>query len=129
MPVLNLTFQPGRLTVCQLPVNAAVPAWLAGAEGFVSITRTKSELSIVCPEGLPPAGVKQESGWRLIKIEGPLDFGLTGILASVLDPLAKAGISIFSISTYNTDYVLVKQDKVEAAVTALRQAGHVVRVD
>ncbi len=129
MPALTLSLQPAPLTVCQLASDAQIPAWVATAKSFVSITRTTEELSIVCAEGFPPAGVKQESGWRLLKVEGPLDFGLTGILASVLDPLARAGISIFSVSTYNTDYVLVKQDKAEAAVAALRQAGHTVRVD
>lgn len=126
---MNLSLTPDRLTVCQLPANAPLPAWAANANGFVSITRTTEELSIVCREGLAPADMKQEAGWRAFKIEGPLDFGLTGILASVLDPLAQAKISIFAISTYHTDYILVKADKVEAATAALRAAGHGVRID
>lgn len=128
-PRMNLSLSQERLTVCQLAADAPIPTWAGTAKAFVSISRTKEELSIVCAEGLVPAGIKQEAGWRMFKIEGPLDFGLTGILASVLDPLAKAGISIFSISTFNTDYVLVKQDKADAAVAALRAAGHTVKVD
>ena len=126
---MNLSLTPDRLTVCQLPANAPLPAWAANANGFVSITRTTEELSIVCREGLAPADMKQEAGWRAFKIEGPLDFGLTGILASVLDPLAQAKISIFAISTYHTDYILVKADKVEATTAALRAAGHNIRSD
>lgn len=126
---MNLSLTPDRLTVCQLPANAPLPAWAANANGFVSITRTTEELSLVCREDLAPADMKQEAGWRAFKIEGPLDFGLTGILASVLDPLAQAKISIFAISTYHTDYILVKADKVEAATAALRAAGHGVRSD
>jgi hypothetical protein len=129
MPILNLTIQPGRLAVCQLPADAAMPAWLAGAKGFVSLSRTDEELSIVCPEDLVPADVKQEPGWRACKVEGPLGFGLTGIMASVLDPLADAKVSVFAISTYNTDYVLVKDAKVADAVAALRNSGHTVRLD
>ncbi|MFZ5494770.1 MAG: ACT domain-containing protein [Verrucomicrobiota bacterium] len=123
---MNLSLSQEHLTVCQLAAEAPIPEWAATARSFVSITRTKEELSIVCTEDLPPSAVKQESGWRMFKIEGPLDFGLTGILASVLDPLAKAGVSIFAISTFNTDYVLVKADRVDAAIHALRAAGHAV---
>lgn len=127
MPALNLTLQPGLLTICRLPPDAAIPAWATAAPtGFLSLTRTAEELSLVCADGLAPAGQKQEPGWRAFKVEGPLDFGLTGILASVLDPLARAGISIFAISAFNTDYVLVKSTKADAAVTALRAAGHTV---
>ena len=126
---MNLSLTPDRLSVCQLPPDAAIPAWAANAKPFVSITRTADELSIVCAEGLASSDVKQETGWRAFMIMAPLDFGLTGILSSVLDPLAKAGISIFALSTYNTDYILVKADKVEAATQALRAAGHRVTDD
>ena len=126
---MKLSLTPDRLTVCQLPPDAAIPAWAAKAKPFLSITRTTEELSIVCSEKNAPADVKQETGWRAFMIKGPLDFGLTGILTSVLDPLAQAGISIFAISTYHTDYILVKADKVEAATAALHAAGHGVRID
>lgn len=126
---MNLSLTPNRLTVCQLPPDAMLPAWAASATGFVSTTRTPDEFSIVCAENLPPAGAKQEAGWRAFKVEGTLDVGLTGVLSSVLAPLAQAKISIFAISTYNTDYILVKADKIEAAAKALRAAGHNVWIE
>ena len=126
---VNLILEKDRLTVCQLAADAPVPAWVSDTAGFSSITRTREELSIVCPENVVPAEVKQVSGWRMFKVEGPLDFGLTGVLASVAAPLAEAGISIFSIATFNTDYVLVKEAKVAEAVKVLQAAGHTVRID
>lgn len=83
-PRMNLSLSKERLTVCQLPADAPLPSWVAHATGFISITRTAEELSIVCPEGLAPATVKQEPNWCAFRVQGPLDFGLTGILASVL---------------------------------------------
>ena len=127
MPILNLTLKPGRLSVCQLPADSALPAW-AGSAAFVAIARTEEELSLVVPEAIAPADIKQEAGWRCLKVHGPLGFGLTGILASILDPLAHAGISVFAVSTFNTDYVLIKEINAEAAVAALRESGHTVVV-
>jgi hypothetical protein len=124
---MNLTLTNARFTVCQLPARAPLPAWATDTGGFHAVTRTADELSIVCAEGIAPAGVKQEPGWRLFEIEGPIDFALTGVLASVLDPLARAGIGIFALSTFNTDYVLVKAGRADAAVAALRAAGHAVK--
>lgn len=72
---------------------------------------------------------KHEAGWRVFKVAGPLDFALTGILASIADPLAQAGVSIFAISTYNTDYLMVKEQKLDVALRALKQAGHTVEVE
>jgi hypothetical protein len=122
--ILNLLLTRDRLAVCQLLPSAPVPAWAENQQGFCSITRTNEELSIVCPEGVVPAGVKQEAGWRMFKVEGPLDFGLTGVLAAIAAPLAQAGISIFTLATFNTDYVLVKDAKVGEAMKALQAAGH-----
>lgn len=126
---MNLSLSLDRLAVCQLAPDKPIPAWAAGKVSFCSITRTSEELSIVCPESLVPAGVKQETGWRALKVDGPLDFALTGILASVAGPLAQAGVSIFALSTYNTDYVLVKDSQVTEAVRALQAAGHTVKID
>jgi hypothetical protein len=123
---LSLSLEAQTLTVCRLSAADPVPAWAMASTGFLSITRTADELSIVCSPLLVPAGVKQEPGWRPFKIVGPLDFGLTGVLASILDPLAAARISIFSISTFSTDYVLVKHARVEEAVQVLRADGHSV---
>jgi len=126
---MNLSLSQERLTVCQLAPDAPLPPWATGPAAFTSITRTSDELSLVCPESGVPADVKQERGWRGFKVDGPLDFGLTGVLASVATPLAQAGISLFPIATYNTDYVLVKESKINDAVKALRAAGHTIRVE
>jgi len=126
---MNLSLQKDRLAVCQLASDAAIPVWAAGKAAFSSISRTSEELSIVCPESVVPADVKAEAGWRVFKVDGPLDFALTGILASIAAPLAQAGVSIFALSTYHTDYVLVKDRKVDAAVKALQAAGHNVRIE
>jgi hypothetical protein len=100
-----------------------VPPW-AIAPGFFSITRTPDELSIVTAQDAPPTGILHEPGWRCLKLAGQFDFALTGILASLATPLADAGVGIFAISTYNTDYVLVKQADLTQAVAALQAAGH-----
>jgi hypothetical protein len=126
---MNLSLKKDRFAVCQLAPDAPIPTWAMGRDAFTSISRTSEELSIVCPEGVVPEDVKQVTGWRLFKVDGPLDFALTGVLASVATPLAGAGVSIFAIATYNTDYVLVKTEKIDEAVKALKAAGHAVRID
>ena len=123
---LSLTVLPETFAVCRLTPNDAVPAW-ATASSLFSITRTADELSIVAPESSTPAGVRAERGWRALKLAGPIDFSLTGVLASSLDPLAAAGIGIFAISTFDTDYVLVRTESLETAIAVLRAAGHTVR--
>ena len=119
----RLSVLDGRLAVCRLDAASGIPAW-AMSSGFTSFTRTTDELSVVCSEGAVPEGVACEKGWRTLKLEGPLDFSLVGVLAGITGTLAAAGISIFSISTYDTDYVLVKEESLETAKTALLGAGH-----
>jgi hypothetical protein len=114
-----------RFAICRLAPDAAIPGW-ATAGSFFSITRTPEELSIVSVESAIPADVPCESGWRAFKVAGPLDFALTGVLASIAKPLAEAGISIFAVSTFETDYVLVKGGRVGDAVRSLERAGHQV---
>ncbi len=114
------------LAVCRLPPSSKAPDWATEGK-FFSLTRTPGELSIVCPEANAPADVEKETGWRAIRVEGPLDFSLVGVLAAITEPLAEAGVSIFAVSTYDTDYVLVKGDALERAISVLRQAGHEVR--
>jgi hypothetical protein len=114
----------GRLAVCRLAPDGEPPAWASSGEGFRSLTRTSDELSLVCAEDAVPPGTQCEPGWRILKVAGPLDFGLTGILLSLARPLAEAGVSIFAISTYDTDYVMVKEQNLAKAVLALRSAGH-----
>jgi hypothetical protein len=102
--LLTLTVLPGRYAICRFAANAAVPAWV-GSEAFQSISRTADELSIVCTETVVPSDVTCASGWRILKCEGPLDFALPGIMASLASPLADAGVPIFPVATYDTDYI------------------------
>ncbi len=122
---LTLTVLPGTLAVCRLPADAALPAW-AGGGALLSLTRTADELSVVCGEDAVPAGVTGERGWRAFQVAGPLDFALTGILARLTAPLAQAGIAIFALSTYDTDYLLVRTPMLAPACAALRQAGMII---
>ena len=121
---MRLQLLPGNLAVCRLGPRDPIPAWAAG--DFFSITRTAEEFSIVCDSRAVPDGVRAETGWRALKVEGPLDFALTGILVSIASPLAATGISIFALSTFDTDYMLVKNDKLDSAIDVLRVAGHEV---
>lgn len=120
---LRLTVLPGRLAVCRLPPEDAIPEW-ANAAGFSSVTRTRDELSVVCVEAAVPEDVRGERGWRALVVAGPLDFGLIGVIASLAEPLARAGVPIFAISTFDTDYLLVKEARLAEAVAALTAAGH-----
>ncbi len=120
---LTLRVVPGTFAVCRLPADAPLPAWAAQANP-VSITRTADELSIVGDASLVPADVKAARGWSWLALQGPFDFALTGVLASVLDPLAAAGVSIFAVSTYDTDHVLVRTADLPRALAALTAAGH-----
>jgi hypothetical protein len=118
----------GRFAVCRLGADAAIPADLLQAQpGFLSITRTADELSIVCEEALVPAGAKVQLGWRAFKVEGPLDFSLTGIMATLATPLAVAKISLFAVATFDTDYLLVQERDLEAAVAALSTVSAIRR--
>lgn len=122
-PRLTLTLLPGRVAVCRLDADAAVPAWWDRGTP-ASVTRTADELSIVCDEAAPPDGPRIERGWRAFKFEGPFPFEASGILASVAAPLAAAGVGIFAFSTFDTDYVMVKERQLDAAVRCLRAARH-----
>lgn len=113
---------PGRYAVCRLSPDAAVPAWATGP--FVNITFTDDELAIICPSERVPTDVRADRDWRVLKLVGPFPFTATGVLASLATPLAKSGISLLSIATYDTDYFLVKTDVFEDAVAVLVAAGH-----
>jgi hypothetical protein len=118
---LVLRLLPGELAILQLPSAAAIPSWLNfAAAPLVSVTHTADELSVVCPSSEVPARLTCEAGWRAFRVQGKQDFSAVGILSSILSPLASAGISIFSISTFDTDYILVRDDAVEQARSALR---------
>jgi hypothetical protein len=123
---LNLQVIPDLLAVSRLAAGAELPPW-AMSGPFRSVSWTPDELSIVCEESLVPQDVRSERGWRGFMVEGPLDFGLTGILLKIAEPLAKAGISIFAISTFDTDYVLVKEASFPDARKVLTECGHFIR--
>lgn len=122
---MQLEILPTTLAIVRLSPAEAIPSWSTQGS-FFSISRSTDELSIVCESALVRDGVKVETDWRAFKVLGPLDFGLTGVLASIAIPLANAGISIFAISTFDTDYILVKGATLEAAIRALTSAGHAV---
>lgn len=125
---LTLRLLPGRLAVCRLEPDSPVPEWCAGG-GFRSVSWTADETSVVCPEAGVPADVRAERGWRAFMVEGPLDFGNTGVLAGIAQPLAAAGISIFAVSTFDTDYVLVRDASVDEAERVLADTPGITVAD
>jgi hypothetical protein len=124
-PRQRLALVPGTFVVCRLGPDEAVPPGLTEGR-LVSITRTPHELSIVCAASLAPPSARCEGAWRCLEVQGPLPFSATGILASLAVPLAAAGVSIFAISTFDTDYLLVQEAQLAQAVAALAAAGHQV---
>ncbi|MFL6076718.1 MAG: ACT domain-containing protein [Mycobacteriales bacterium] len=123
---MRLTLLDGRLAVCRLDPDEPVPDW-AWRGPVASVTRVPTELSVVCAEDAPPDGVLAERGWRAYQVEGPMPFTLTGVVSGLTAPLAAAGIGVFVLSTYDTDYLLVKDADLAAATAALRAAGHDVQ--
>ena len=123
---LTIVLYPDLYAICRLDSGAAVPAWASGAR-FLAITRTAGELSIVCEEKMVPEQVHAERNHRLLQIEGTLAFALTGILASIAAPLANAGIGVFAVSTYDTDYLLISEEDLQQATQVLESAGHAIR--
>jgi hypothetical protein len=128
MPIrsLRLSVLDERLGVCRLDPSSEIPAW-AMAAPFFSVTRAADELSVVCPAQDVPPDVLCERGWRALELEGPFEFGMMGVLASVAVPLAEREVSILAIATYDTDYVLVQESQLDLATEALRERGHEIR--
>jgi hypothetical protein len=125
--VLLLDVLDGQYAVCRLAPDEAVPGW-AWTGPLVSVTRTQTELSIVCAGSAVPDGVERvERGFRALGVVGPLAFDVVGVMARLAAPLADAGISILALATYDTDYLLVRAADLQRAVAALRAAGHAVR--
>lgn len=122
---LRLTVLDDTFAVCRLAADAVVPDWAWMGE-VACVTRTRDELSIVCRDALVPGEVLREPGWRCLRVRGPLPFSLTGVFARIAQPLADAGISLFAVMTYDTDYVMVKNEVLADAVAALIAAGHTV---
>ena len=120
----TLDVLPGTLAVCRLDGNAGVPDWASGT--ITSITRTADELSIVCSQDNVPENITSEPGWRCLRVAGPLEFSMVGVIASLTGILATANISVFVVSTFDSDLVLVKQADLEAAIESLTAAGHAI---
>ena len=121
-----LTLLDETFTLHRLTPNADVPA-VALKSPFFAITRTGEELSLVLPTGIEIESDKSETGWVCFKVEGPLEFELVGVLAGISSVLAKAGVPIFALSTFDTDYILVKREQVQVARDALISAGYQVQ--
>jgi hypothetical protein len=123
-----MTVLAQHAAICRLDPCDELPLW-AQQGGFTALVRTSEELSVVCAEESIPGFVRAEKGWRIIKVSGPLEFSQVGVLAGIIQPLAQAGVSIFTISTYDTDYILVKETHLAQAVDTLRNAGHSIEID
>jgi len=128
--MLDLELLPDEYAVCRLPAGSPLPSALAGlaSDGYVvSVTWTPDEVSILCPAAKVPEGATVETPWRCLRIAGPVNLALTGILASILSPLADARVNIFAFSTYDTDYLLVPSVRLTEAIGALTAAGHRIK--
>jgi uncharacterized protein len=121
----TLTLLPDRFAVCRLDPAAPIPPWaLADAGGFLSVTRTREELSVICSTAALPPSHSGEPDWQCLRIDGVFGLDEPGVLASVIDPLAASGMSVFAVATYDTDYLLVRH--ADQAAVVLRAAGHKV---
>jgi hypothetical protein len=116
----------GTYAVCRLGGDEPLPAWFALDAPLAAAVRRGDELSLVCDAGTVPTGVTAEAPWRALEVEGPLDFALTGVMAEIARPLGEAGVSVLPLATYDTDVVLVRAERLDDAVAALRAAGHTV---
>lgn len=123
---LSLNVLPGRFAIARFAPADEIPS-PASAGVFYSVTRTPQECSLVCDEKILASGAKAERGRALLAVVGPLAFAQTGVLASLAVPLAEAKISIFALSTFDTDYLLLSETDLERAIAALEQAGHHVK--
>jgi len=121
----ELTVLPGFFAIVRLAADAPLPIWATTGDLF-SLTRTSDELSLVCAAAQVPAGLTAEKGWRALKVQGPFVLSETGVLATLSATLAQAKVSLFAISTFDTDYFLISEEKLDAAIAALRAVGHIV---
>jgi uncharacterized protein len=124
--MFSMTLLDQTFTLHRLKPEAEIPPQILNSH-FFAITRTDDELSLVLPASLEVRSERSETGWACFKVEGPLEFGLVGVLAGIAGALAEAGVSIFALSTFDTDYILVKREQVRAARDALGAAGYRVR--
>ncbi|WP_344081380.1 ACT domain-containing protein [Luedemannella helvata] len=122
--MLDLVLLPDDYAVCRLERGTPVPPIEAARNAVVSVTHSADEVSVICPAELAPPAATTNTPWRCLQVAGPVDFALTGILASLVNPLAEARVNIFAFSTYDTDYILVPTVRLAEALTALSGAGH-----
>jgi uncharacterized protein len=125
---VELTLLRRTFAVCRLEPSWEIPEW-ARKGPFFSVTRTPDELSLVCPQEDVPPGIRCERGWRAFRLVGPIPFSAVGVLASLVQPLARAGISLFAVSTFDTDYILVRVPDARRASLALRREGHRIHAE
>ena len=125
MKKLSLLLLPHKYAACQFHPDKHIPYWALIGD-FVSLTRTHTELSIVCQQDNVPDDIKAERGWRCLQVQGAFDFSVAGVQASLTIPLAEADISVLAIATYATTYLLIKEEDVERASQVLKQAGHYI---
>lgn len=125
-PTLPLRLLAERLAVARLDARDPVPAWAAAPSPLAAVVRTADELSVLTREDLVPADARAERGWRAFVVQGPLPFDLVGIFAAIAQPLAESALPIFALSTFDTDYVLVKEERLGAARAILARAGHTI---
>jgi hypothetical protein len=123
---LTLIVVHGSFAICRLEPRAAAPSWATTGD-LISITHTADEVSVVCRQDAIPEGILSERGWCCLRVVGTIPFSVVGVLASLTAPLAEVGISVFAISTFNTDYLLVKADNLERAIDILRQQDHTIQ--
>lgn len=123
---MKLTLWDDRYAIVRLMPETAAPEWLPKS-GFASITRTRDETSIVCLDSSVPDGARAERGWRLFQLEGPIPFDQVGVLSSLVAPLAARNVSVFAVSTFDTDYLLVKEAQLASAIEVLESSGHSLR--
>lgn len=116
---ITLSLLPGSYAVVRLDAASPWPAWALDAPGFVALTRTAEELSIICRQEVVPVGAQSRGGWRALIVHGPFPFDAVGVLASLAGPLAEAGVSVLAVSTYDTDYLLVLEEQLAGAMAAL----------
>jgi hypothetical protein len=125
MPDLILISLPGEFAICKLEAGAEIPAWSLEGD-FFSISRTADELSIICLDKQVPGDVHKQAGWRALKVEGPFEFDEIGVLSALTEPLAKAGISLLTVSTFDTDYIFIQRKNFDPALEVLSAAGHTI---
>lgn len=124
--IQSLVLLENVFAVSKLPPDSEIPSWVDG-EILTAIIRTKNELSIVCDESYVPKVVLSERGWKALEVVGPLEFSIVGLMADITTSLSEVGVSVFVLSTYDTDYILLKQDQLDKAIHALKQAGYSIR--